>query len=164
MIHSISQIQEGILGCDGSCRDFNLISADRVAVSELVAWFYKRFQNISANGNDGLERSSESVLETIIGLSKSSYIQIVGEGSNFIIDKFQILLCVTESGDIDVEITIFPQDIDAKSFDLDRFLGLINSWRTMANADEGDLRYENASWVHADTSRGSGVIYVSKST
>jgi len=164
MIHSISEIQEGILGCDGSCRDLNFLSSDREAVANLIRWFTEHFDCLSACDNEGVSIQLNSIWQTLKGLAPTKSIQIGGESSRCVIDKVQVFLFIEDDGTVDIEITFFPQDIKSEEFEIASFLQLIKFWHTKAGANIGYLRYENASWKYGDTSRNSGVIHVSKNT
>lgn len=164
MIRSIGQIEEGILDCDGSCRDLNFMSSDRGAVAKLITWFSDNYNSISACDNDGIDIELNSFEETLRNLPSPKSIQIGGESSSCVIDKVQVFLYIEADGTVYIEITFFPQDIKTEEFEISSFLQLIRFWQETASADIGYLRYENASWKFGDTSQNSGVIYVSKNT
>jgi hypothetical protein len=87
MIHSISEIQEGILDCDGSCRDLNFLSSDRECVANLIRWFTEHFDCLSACDNEGVSIQLNSFWETLKGLAPTKSIQIGGESSRCVIGK-----------------------------------------------------------------------------
>ncbi len=164
MIRSIDQINEGILDCDGSCRDVNFISSDRKAVANLIGWFSKNYDHISACDDEGVDVELSSFDEMLGKLSPTKSIQFGGESSRCIIDSVRVFLYIEDDSSVFVEITFFPQDIKVEEFEITSFLQLMKFWQVTVGANIGYLRYENASWKFGDTSRHSGVIYVSKNT
>ncbi len=153
-----SQVAKWIVDCDGSCRDVTFTPTSKSAVVAFVRSLLLRYAVSLANDNNGIERSqqlkSDDPLHAIDG-----YVHIVLADGGGMISQLQLFIDADRDDNKHcVEVTFFPNDIDAKQFSLPAFRSLIDDWNALLKSDNYFVRYENASWDLYNPS-GLGMIY-----
>ncbi|MCF2859170.1 hypothetical protein L1286_16930 [Pseudoalteromonas sp. SMS1] len=159
MLKSTDSIVEALFDQDGSFRDFNLIAANIEQAMVLVGWFEKHFRSLSCLSSLEDNTGFSTRLTHLITLKPTQYAQIICKDTSIYISHIQVFLYALDDGQIDVEISFSPQDINKDMFELSAFLKLMKTWQTLAHSDVGFLRYEDGGWKYGDA---QGVIYVSK--
>ena len=155
------QAEEWILDCDGSCRDVTFTPTSKIAVVAFVKSLISRYVVTSAYDNNGIDRSQQlQAGDPLHGID--GYVHIVLADGDGMIPHLQLF--IDEDRELQkhcLEITFFPNDIDAQHFSLTAFRSLIDEWNAILHADDYFVRYENASWELYDPT-GLGVIYSRK--
>lgn len=153
-----SQAEEWILDCDGSCRDVTFTPTSKTAVVALLKSMLQHYTVSSAYDNNGIDRSPQ--LQNDDPLSGiDGYLHIVLADGNGLIPQLQLF--IDEDRDAQkhcLEVTFFPNDINAQHWSLLAFRTLVDEWNAILKSDDYFVRYENASWDLYDPS-GLGVIY-----
>lgn len=156
-----SQAEEWILECDGSSRDVTFTPTSKDAIVAFLKSLLSHYVISSAFDNNGIDRSSQ--LQTDDPLQGiDGYIHIVLTDGDGMIRHLQLF--IDEDRDLRqhcLEVTFFPNDIDAQQFSLRGFRTLIDEWNAILGSDDYFVRYENASWDLYDPA-GLGVIYSRK--
>lgn len=114
------RLDEQLIEIDGSCRDINFPDVDQLkamALLEHIKSFCCLENATDSEGNnlsaDEIEkRMSFSLRETITSCWK-------GEG---LISQIQVFFHWINQSEIMIELTFFPDDIDQKEFNVDKFL------------------------------------------
>lgn len=153
-----SQAEEWILDCDGSSRDVTFTPTTKCAVVAFLKSLFSQYVVSSAFDNNGVDRlpqlQADDPLQGIDG-----YIHIVMTDGDGMIPNLQLF--IDEDREIRqhcLEVSFFPNDIDAQQFNIGDFRTLIDAWNAMLKSDDYFVRYENASWDLYDPN-GLGVIY-----
>ena len=153
-----SQAEEWILDRDGSCRDVTFTPTSKAAVVALLKSLLSQYTASSAYDNNGIDRSSQLQNDDpLTGID--GYIHIVLADGASLIPHLQLF--IDEDRDVQkycLEVTFFPNDINAQYWSLHAFRSLVDEWNAILKSDDYFVRYENASWDLYDPS-GLGVIY-----
>lgn len=152
-----SQAEEWILDCDGSCRDVTFTPTSKTAVVALLKSLLLQYTVSSANDNNGIDRSSQ--LQNDDPLSGiDGYIHIVLTDGDGLIPHLQLFIDEDrDTQEFCLEVTFFPNDINAQHWSLVAFRSLVDEWNAILRSADYFVRYENASWDLYDLS-GLGVI------
>lgn len=155
------QAAEFLLDCDGSCRDVTFTPTTKEAIVTFIRAILSQYRATSAFDNNGIDRSqqlhTDSPLDGIDG-----YVHItLSEGVGLIPDLQLFIDEDHDTGKHCLEVTFFPNDIDAQRFSFRDFRTLIDNWNEILQSDDYFVRYENASWNLYDPN-GLGVIYSRK--
>lgn len=84
------------------------------------------------------------------------------QASGHLIPVLQVFIDWPEDdGHYVLELSFFPNDLNAGRLEIRTFMTLIEEWRSLLAAEDYFVRYENASW-HLYNSNGLGVIYTGR--
>lgn len=163
-MRNTAQIARCLLDSDGTTRDvtFTPVGTERL-LSFLKSLLpdYRVVMARDADGND-IAWLFEAGPENDLLAAPSGYIHAVFEGNAQLIPVLQVFIDwpVNQRG-CGLELSFFPGDLDRQSFNVDAFVTLIETWRSILGADDYFVRYENASWDWYDAD-GLGVIYTGR--
>ena len=158
-VYPESTIRDYLLDADGSSRDitFTPVNQDRmIAFLEVL--------RVSHQPDSLRDSESEDVLPLLGGsewsrmfTSDSGYLHGCWSSAASPLPRLQTFID-WDAGGYCLEISYFPQDVDAESFSVSGFRELIEGWRATLGASDYFVRYENASWGLYDPA-GLGVFY-----
>lgn len=150
-------IARSLLDRDGSCRDINfsehIATAGAVALVESIR---ARWAMGSATDVEG--RAVQAADLTKYLAKDEGALSTVWEGAH-IPGHLQAFFHWIEPDYVFCELTFFPQDLAVEGFDLNNFLELLAVFVSAARSPEYYVRYEDASWRHANGSAHHSVIF-----
>ena len=151
------EIEEQVIDIDGSCRDINFPDVGRSEAISLLNLMKTSCELRNANDSEGNEITSKEIIERISSSDTETIFSYwLCQG---LVSQVQVFLSWANNSKIFVEITFFPQDVDAEGYSLDCFLGWLKPFLVSLNTNTYFVRYENASWNYGDTTKTSGVIF-----
>lgn len=150
-------IKRSLLEIDGSCRDINLSehisTAGAVSLLDVIC---ARWTLMWATDTEGVAVQPEDIQALLAKGTGTLSTLWNGLGSP---SHFQAFFHWTEADMVFVELTFFPQDLDAQQFTLADFLKMLESLVNAAQSQEYYVRFEDGAWRHADGSAGQSVIF-----
>jgi len=150
-------IERSLLERDGSCRDINfsenISTAGAVSLLESIS---TRWALIRATDAEGVAVQAKDVLEFLA--KEKGALSTVWEGS-LSPRHLQAYFHWTEPDRVFCELTFFPEDLAAERFTLNNFLELLAVFVSAARSPEYYVRFEDASWRHAEGSAQQSVIF-----
>ncbi|MFC5480428.1 hypothetical protein [Massilia suwonensis] len=150
-------IERSLLDIDGSCRDINfskdISTVGAASLFEAIAARWKLVQASDAEGVVVQARDAVALFTKHKGALSTVW---QGELSP---RHLQAYFFWEEPDRVFCELTFFPADLDAGRFTVQGFLELLAVFASAARSFEYYVRYEDASWCHADRSAKSSVIF-----
>ena len=160
-MRELEEVAKCLLDSDGTTRDitFTPVAAERLRdfVNSLCTG-YGLVMARDADGND-ITSLFKNELQPDTLCTPAGYIHAVLKGEKQLIPALEVFIdWPMDRKGYGLELSFFPEDIDASSFHIDAFVALIEQWNSVLGADDYFVRYENASWDWYDAN-GLGVIY-----
>jgi hypothetical protein len=156
------EIEKQIIDQDGSVRDINIDNIDVSKACALAEHLYKNYSLSSAftgDGRDVLSLIASPSLRSAIFEKEKSNVDLFWQNPENLIRDLKLFFEWNKRGDIFVELTFFPEEIDTETFNLDLFMGFLKPIIKISDTQQFYVRYENASWEYGDVSQYSGVIF-----
>jgi hypothetical protein len=150
-------IESSLLEVDGSCRDINfsenISTAGAAALLESIGARWKLTCATDAEG----ESVQKSGLVAFLTNEKGA-LSTVWKGP-ISPRHLQAYFYWAEPDHVFCELTFFPEDLDTEQFTLGGFLELLAVFVSAARSPEYYVRFEDASWCHADGGTKQSVIF-----
>ena len=155
-------IRDYLLDADGSSRDITFTPVKRermIAFLRLLKTRHRPESLRDGEGNDILPLLSREDWPGMFA-PESGHLHGCWSSPTELLPRLQTFVDWDggPSGDHCLEVSYFPQDVDAASFSVSAFRQLVEDWRTTLEASDYFVRYENASWDLYDPA-GLGVFY-----
>ena len=160
-MRELEEVANCLLDSDETTRDitFTPVAAERIRA--FVNSLLQAYETVMARDADSNDITSlfKNELQSDSLCTPAGYIHAVLKGSKQLIPALQVFIdWPMDRKGYGLELSFFPEDIDASSFQIDAFLSLVAQWNVVLGADDYFVRYENASWDWYDAN-GLGVIY-----
>lgn len=150
-------IRDALLDSDGACRDFNLTeSISHEACLELIKLICMNWRVTSSHTSEGDTIPFDAIADYLSG--GSGAIQLIFSSRTQLPSHLQLYLYFSDSHYF-IELTFFPEDLNAPHFDLDDFLAFLSNIVKVTNSNQYYLRYENAAWRHGSDDKHNSVIF-----
>lgn len=160
----LGEIASAVLDADGTTRD---VTFTPVAASRLQAFLRTSlgvYQIVEAHDGEGRDVAPLLRAYSFGKLFSTSrgFAHAVVQASEQLIPVLRLFIDWPEDENrYALELSFLPSDLDVQSFYIRDFVALIESWRSVLDAEDYFVRYENASWEWYD-SGGLGVIYTGR--
>jgi hypothetical protein len=157
----MTEIAMFLLDADGSTRDVTFTPVSVEGLRAFLDLLLSKYDVVSARNADG--KDVASLLRAASGNDAFGdtvgYVHVVLEGFGLLIPVLQLFVdWPVDERAYSLELSFFPSDLDAQAFQVHAFVALIEEWRSILDAEDYYVRYENASWELYDVD-GLGVIY-----